>query len=102
MSGIKLDGTGGTDAILHYFPLRRVMGMILLEDQAAECFCLDVMIAVGEDPDLGDIAQFTIYSDSDLLKVVAFADALSERLWGELIDVGAMKPAVEEKAGDEA
>lgn len=98
MSWIKFDGIGCTEVLLHYFPSRRVIGLILLEDQEAGCYALDVLISGNEDPDLDGPLQYTAYSSADVSDVLAVANALSVELWGEEINIEAMKQKITSEA----
>lgn len=91
---MKLDGTGGTDVVLHYIPANQIEGLLVLWDQDAGCHCLDISIKSIMADDEGvtiDSYSLTAYSSTDLQDVIAFADALAKRIWGEVIDVGEIR-----------
>lgn len=102
MFTLKLDGTGGTDVVLHYIPESRIEGMLILHDSEAECYCLDVIVRATWADDEGDaVDSFTLttYSSTDLQEVIAFADALAERTWGAVVDVGEIRERMTDVVG---
>jgi len=97
MFTLKLDGTGGTDVVLHYIPESRIEGMLILHDSEAECYCLDVIVrAIWADDEGDPVDSFTLtaYSSTNLQDVIAFADALADRTWGTVVDVSEIREQV--------
>lgn len=86
MPVLKLDGTGGTDVVLHYIPIEAVVGIIVLYDPNAGCYCLDAMCIDPGAPE-GDAKtyQLTVASSADVNAVIRVADTLAEQIWGSII-----------------
>lgn len=86
MPVLKLDGTGGTDVILHYIPLKAVAGLIILYDSEAGCYCLDATcIDPGATEEEAQTYQLTVASSKDVNAVIRVADGLAEQVWGSII-----------------
>lgn len=86
MPVLKLDGTGGTDVVLHYIPIEAVVGIIVLYDPNAGCYCLDATCIDPRAPE-GDAKtyQLTVASSADVNAVIRVADTLAEQIWGSII-----------------
>lgn len=86
MPVLKLDGTGGTDVVLHYVPVEAVVGILVLYDPDAGCYCLDATCIDPGAPE-GDAKtyQLTVASSADINAVIRVADALAEQIWGSII-----------------
>jgi len=101
---MKLDGTGGTDVVLHYIPANQIEGLLVLWDQNTGCHCLDINIKSILADDEGttiDSYSLTAYSSTDLQDVIRFADALAEKTWGTVVDVGEIRERVKEVVANE-
>ncbi len=86
MPVLKLDGTGGTDVVLHYIPVEAVAGFVVLYDPDAGCYCLDATcIDPGATEEEDQTYQLTVASSKDVNAVIRVADTLAEQIWGSII-----------------
>ena len=72
--------------VLHYVPVEAVVGILVLYDPDAGCYCLDATCIDPGAPE-GDAKtyQLTVASSGDINAVIRVADALAEQIWGSII-----------------